>query len=199
MEPWVLKALQRWPNVPAVFGWLSLDRRGRWSIKDELITRPQIVETINANYAADEFGRWYFQNGPQRGYMRLAYAPFVLRMNGNELMTHTSQRVEHIARAYLDEEGSLLFVTEHGPGLLIDTDLDWALACMHLQRRSVEPVDLANALALPSGAITELVFLWQSRALPIARLDFAAQPDEFKFIRDPQPRSNERVAIAAPD
>src|ERR1700712_4319516 len=108
MEPWVLKAMQRWPNVPALFGWLTLDRRGRWLIKDELISRPQIIETINANYAADERGRWYFQNGPQRGYMRLAYAPLVLHLNGNQLMTHTLRPVEHASHLYLDEEGSLL-------------------------------------------------------------------------------------------
>jgi hypothetical protein len=64
MEDWVHKALARWPDVPALFGWLSLDRRGRWRIRGEVITRPQIVDTINPNYAADEHGRWYFQNGP---------------------------------------------------------------------------------------------------------------------------------------
>src|ERR1700712_3913736 len=87
MEPWALKAMQRWPNVPALFGWLSLDRRGRWLIKDELITRPQIIDTINANYGVDEHGRWFFQNGPQRGFMQLAYAPFVVHAEADALIT----------------------------------------------------------------------------------------------------------------
>lgn len=199
MEPWVLKAMQRWPNVPTVFGWLSLDRRGRWLIKDELITRPQIIDTINANYGVDEYGRWYFQNGPQRGYMRLTYAPFVLHVNGEAFMTHTQRRIEHTSRVYLDEEGSLLFATEHGPGVLIDTDLDWALTCISHNKNSVAAEDIATALILPSGSTTELTFSWQGNELPIARLDFAAQPEVFKFVREPQPRPNERTATAAPD
>ena len=79
MEDWVLRSLARWPDVPALFGWLGLDRRGRWLIRDEIISRPQIIDTIARNYAADEHGRWYFQNGPQRGYMQLEHAPLVLR------------------------------------------------------------------------------------------------------------------------
>ena len=70
MEDWVHRAMARWPNVPALYGWLSLDRRGRWRIQNETISRPQIIDTFNRNYAADEQGRWYFQNGPQRGYGR---------------------------------------------------------------------------------------------------------------------------------
>lgn len=199
MQPWALKAMQRWPNVPAVFGWLSLDRRGRWLVKDEVITRPQIIETIDANYGADEYGRWYFQNGPQRGYMRLAYAPFVLHVNDGILSTHTRQQIEKIAGVYMDEEGSLLFATAHGPGVLIDTDLDWALTCIHHNGKAVQVDDITNALTLRSGSSTELVFAWQGTTQPIARLDFADQPAAFNFVRDPQPRPNERAATNAPD
>ena len=90
MEDWVLRGLARWPNVPALFGWLGLDRRGRWLIKGELISRPQIIDTISRNYAADEAGRWYFQNGPQRGYVSLEVAPLVLHApeSGETLTTH---------------------------------------------------------------------------------------------------------------
>ena len=75
MEDWVLRALAKWPDVPALFGWLSLDRRGRWYVRGEPISRPQIIDTIGRNYAADEQGRWYFQNGPQRGYVSCETAP----------------------------------------------------------------------------------------------------------------------------
>ena len=44
MEDWVHRALARWPNVPALYGWLGLDRRGRWLIRGETISRPQIVD-----------------------------------------------------------------------------------------------------------------------------------------------------------
>jgi hypothetical protein len=199
MEPWALKAMQRWPNVPALFGWLSLDRRGRWLIKDEFITRPQIIDSINANYDVDEHGRWYFQNGPQRGFMRLAYAPLVIQVEGDLLVTHTQQRVAHLTQIYLDEEGSLLFATEHGPAGLIDTDLEWALARIHRRQDELQPDDIAAALAMPSDQVTELTFIWHDHKLPITRLDSAAQPTLLNFVRDPQPQPNERVATAAMD
>ena len=50
MEDRMQRALARWPNVPALYGWLSLDRRGRWRIQGEIITRAQIIDTISANY-----------------------------------------------------------------------------------------------------------------------------------------------------
>ena len=28
-----MRAMAKWPNVPVAYGWLNLDRRGRWSIK----------------------------------------------------------------------------------------------------------------------------------------------------------------------
>ena len=86
MEAWALRAMERWPNVPALFGWLGLDRRGRWLIKGEVITRPQIIDTINGNYEADAHGRWFFQNGPQRGFVSLQTAPLVLSVNDGVLV-----------------------------------------------------------------------------------------------------------------
>jgi Protein of unknown function (DUF2946) len=202
MEPWALNAMQRWPNVPALFGWLSLDRRGRWLIKDEVITRPQIIDTINANYDVDEHGRWFFQNGPQRGFMQLAYAPLVVRVESDTLITHTEQPVEQLKQIYLDEEGSLLLITEHGPAGLIDTDLEWAIERIHQQRNAttstVSAEDITAALALPSGQLTELSFRWQ-QPLPITRLDKSAHQQQHKFERDPQPRAVERVATKVAD
>src|ERR1700693_3246190 len=73
MDEVVLRAIQKWPNVPSVYGWLSLDRRGNWSIKGEHIANPAIASFIGRNYARDEKGRWYFQNGPQRVFVTLVY------------------------------------------------------------------------------------------------------------------------------
>jgi hypothetical protein len=186
--------MSRWPNVPALFGWLALDRRGRWLIRGEVITRPQIIETIDRNYAADEYGRWYFQNGPQRGYMALAYAPLVLRTDtgGDSLQTHTGKPVAQPTQAFLDEEGSILLTTEHGPGLLADTDLDWALSRFEGAAGAVDEAQLAQALALPSGAATSLSLRIAAVRLPLVRLDTAAAPSALGFVRDPQPREGER-------
>jgi len=202
VEEWVEKALARWPNVPTLYGWLGLDRRGRWLIRGEVISRPQIIETINQNYAVDEFGAWYFQNGPQRGYVDLVYAPLVLRVGaGAQLLTHTEQLVMQCRAAYLDEEGSLLLMTEHGPGVIADGDLAWALnrfeKCSNPVAAFSEVRDDAvldvieqmveSALAQPTGAATQLGLRLDDALVPIQRLDSAQMPSVLGFIRTPSP------------
>ncbi|MEQ1439415.1 DUF2946 family protein [Fontimonas sp. SYSU GA230001] len=188
MEDWVVRALAKWPNVPAVYGWLGLDRRGRWRLRGEPITRTQIIDAINRNYAADALGCWYFQNGPQRAYVQLEYAPWVLRDDGRgHLVTHTGRAVENLRAAYLDEEGAVLLDTEHGPGLIDGEDLDWVLQRLRLGDRAAGEDELAAALMLPSGALTDLRLQCGARALPVLRLDAADAPGRLGFVRDPQP------------
>lgn len=195
MEDWALRAIARWPNVPALFGWLGLDRRGRWMIRGEVITRPQIIETINRNYAVDQYGRWYFQNGPQRGYVKLDYAPLVLHAlsDTDSLETHIGKDVEKIEAVYLDEEGSILMVTDQGPGLLSDTSLDWTLSRLQSSGANVDEAQLAEALALPSGTTTALSHRVGKLMLPVQRLDSAQAPSTLHFVRTPQPRQGEKA------
>lgn len=201
MDDWVLKALQRWPNVPALFGWLGLDRRGRWLIQGETISHPRIVATMRRNYAADEHGRWYFQNGPQRGYVQLESTPLILFVaeDQSSLMTHTDLRVGRITDAYLDEQGALVLATEHGPGELIGTDLSWALERMSAQSRPIDDDILAAALDLPSSSTTGIVLSIASSHVPVQRLDFADAPSALGFEREPKRREGEKSATKAMD
>lgn len=191
--------MQRWPNVPALFGWLGLDRRGRWLIQGEVISRPQIIDTINRNYEPDPYGRWFFQNGPQRGFIRLDHAPLVLRVQDDSLITHTELKVERPSQAFLDEEGALLLLTEHGPGAIADTDLDWALGRLSRAGQPIDEDRLAHALSLPSGEMTDLSIAMDSSHLLLMRLDRSAAPARLNFVRDPQPRENEAVSTRISD
>jgi hypothetical protein len=187
-ESWVERALEKWPDVPALYGWLSLDRRGRWRIRGETISRPQIIDTIGANYAADARGCWFFQNGPQRGYVALEWTPFVLRRGeGDLLVTHTGRPVAQPRAAYLEEEGSLLITTEHGAGGVDAHDLDWALPRLHADHGAdVEDAVLA-ALASPSGSRTRVRLSLAGRTLPVERLDDDQAPGALGFVREPRP------------
>jgi len=125
----VARSLAKWPNVPAVYGWLALDRRGNWLIRStratdrfERIGNAALREFIGRNYAADERGRWYFQNGPQRVYVSLAYTPLVVRYEGEGLVDHCGRPFDP-AEALEDDEGSVLFAGSGSVGLLDDRDL----------------------------------------------------------------------------
>ena len=124
MDDVVVRSMAKWPQVPDVYGWLSLDRRGNWLIKGERIGNRALREFICRNYQPDARGCWYFQNGPQRVFVQLAYTPLVLHYEGDSLLDHCGRPFE-AGQAYLDEEGSLLIGgTQSGIGLLDDRDLE---------------------------------------------------------------------------
>ncbi len=151
----VRRAMAKWPNVPAVFGWLALDRRGRWLLDGRLLSHRPTVEFINRNYQADAEGRWYFQNGPQRVFVDLAYTPWVYSLDpSSRLCTHTGQRVGTLRGALLDEQGNLVLVTELGPGLLDDRDLSTLADAFRDPKGQVldgESLDGLGSLAAASG------------------------------------------------
>jgi hypothetical protein len=123
MDEIVARSLAKWPNVPAVFGWLALDRRGNWLIKGSRVGNAALREFIGRNYDADERGRWFFQNGPQRVYVKLAYTPFVVHYEGEGLFDQCGR--PFAARAtFLDDEGSVLVQGERGIALVDDRDLE---------------------------------------------------------------------------
>lgn len=189
-DDYVQRALKRWPNVPALFGWLGLDRRGRWLIQGETISHPLIVQTMDRNFAADEFGRWYFQNGPQRGYIELESAPFVLHVAADRIITHTQREVEAVSAAYLDEDGGVLLATEHGPGELSGDDLGWLLERMSVRGESLDDNALESALALATGHETGLRLELASAVVPVRRLNFEDAPDALGFVRRPTPHGS---------
>src|SRR5436190_24154285 len=122
MDEIVARSPAKWPNVPAGYGWLERDRRGNWLIKGERIANLARREFIARNYECDERGRWYFQNGPQRVYVTLAYTPLVVHYEGDALVDHCGR--PFAARAnYVDDEGSVVLAGEPGIALLDDRDL----------------------------------------------------------------------------
>lgn len=142
MDDAVTAAMARWPDVPHVFGWMSLSEQGLWRLHPnadawqpgkpcsppfsagESIDSPQVRQFIGRNYACDARGQWYFQNGPQRVYVRLDAAPFILHTDtaAPTLRTHNGLPVKKIEGWWLDDEGKLYALTEHGAGLVSGRD-----------------------------------------------------------------------------
>ncbi|KAI5912537.1 DUF2946 family protein [Thauera sp. 2A1] len=176
---------KRWPNVPACYGWLSLDRRGGWRLQGEQLTHAGLVAFLNAHYEADELGAWLVNNGPQKVFARLDYTPWVLRLEADgRISTHTGIDAGPVDALYLDEEGSALLHTAHGIGLLDDRDLPRLLAECRLADDS--PADDDTLMALMTGPEAERPRVrWRELPLqPIRRNDVAAR---FGFVADPAP------------
>jgi hypothetical protein len=164
----VERAMQRWPDVPAMYGWLRLDRRGRWLLIDRgrpgfdeardgagsEITSPPIIDFIGRNYLADPQGRWYWQNGPQRVFVDLDIAPLVFRVLGEgertRLVTHTGYPSGAVLGAGIDRDGNLFAQTEAGPGVIHDLDLA-ALEMSDSDPDSVPENDQGGSLRLRLG------------------------------------------------
>jgi hypothetical protein len=179
MDEIVEAALKKWPHVPHCYGWLALDARGDWYLRDEgaqaagpfpQVKGSRIVHTklkafIERNYAADEAGRWYFQNGPQRVYVQLEATPWVWRVqwpdavDGAEpqapsVTSHTG-RAAQVRSCWLDGEGRLYLACDLGLGIVHSQDM------------------LDAARAVEQG-------LWTPQPL-----DAAEAPRRFGFVRDP--------------
>lgn len=188
MDADVLAAMAKWPDVPDVYGWLRLDRRGRWLIRDEAVGNLALATFIGRNYAHDRRGAWFFQNGPQRVFVKLDYTPWVFRSNGECIETHTGLAIRAPRAAWTDAEGNLLVSTEHGMGLVHDQDLPALLDGICDQQG--QPANEAQLLALMNGSSGPLQLrLWQARLplLPIPADQVAAIGG---FMRDPQPVSD---------
>lgn len=171
MDEIVKAALKKWPNVPACRGWLALDARGNWYMRDDRvqaagpfprvkgsrIEHDKLREFIHRNYARDDDGAWFFQNGPQRVYVELEAAPFVWRVAPQDFgLTSHSGQPGRVRSTWLDESGRLFLDADIGFGLVHTQD-------MHEAARAVE-----------AG-------LWMPEPL-----DYAAMPARFGFVPSPQ-------------
>ena len=150
MDDIVKQAIAKWPNVPDCFGWLGLDARGNWYLRDDRaqaagafavtegsgdaavrgsrIEHDKLIDFIERNYESDENGRWFFQNGPQRVYVELEATPFIWRIAAAPdfaVAAHTGQSA-HIKRCVLDDQGRVYLETDLGFGLVHTQDVTHA-------------------------------------------------------------------------
>lgn len=148
MDDIVKQAMAKWPNVPDCYGWLALDARGNWYMRDERAQRcgtfgsglpgakgaelkhEKLRAFIERNYAADPQGCWYFQNGPQRVYVELECTPWVWRLQTDgTICSHTAQPA-HVDHAVMDEYGRLYLDTDLGYGIVHSQDVWSASECL---------------------------------------------------------------------
>ena len=191
MDQSVLDAIARWPDVPSVTGWLSLNCRGLWRLhplgdaahggSGESIANVQILRFIDRNYARDTHGAWYFQNGPQRVYARLDAAPYIIRFDPGTgmLSTHNGLDVSRVDGWIADDAGNLFASTDLGPGRVDDRDLP-ALADFLVDADGRTLLELLEEAAAASGP---------DRAMPLMRAPFAPDATEVVCMAQAAPLS----------
>ncbi len=177
MDDIVLQAMAKWPNVPSCTGWLGLDARGQWWMRDDqaqacgsfssgqpgakgaLLSHEKLIAFIARNYLCEETGKfagqWYFQNGPQRVYIELEATPWIWRVQPDfSILAHTGKDCKP-QRCVVDEFGCVYLETELGFGLVHTMDM------------------LLAADALERG-------LWVATQIPRGEL-----PQRFGYVRSP--------------
>jgi hypothetical protein len=197
MDEAVLRAMAKWPDVPAVFGWLALDARGRWLIRGEPVANPLLNDFIGRNYAADPHGRWYFQNGPQRVFVALACTPWVLRVDtAGRVHTHTGIAAAEIRGAWMDRAGRMILNCEHGAGLVDDRDSETISGLIVDANGSATDEDaLIESLdRIQAGASAPVRLECAGTIVPIEPIAADQVPVTLGFVADPQPLPGERGA-----
>ena len=201
MDEIVKQAMAKWPNVPSVFGWLGLDRRGKWRIKGERIANPGVADFISRNYEHDTHGRWFFQNGSQRVFVALDYTPFVFRTDWDadaaaplHIEAHTGRAVHSIDGAWIDDAGIVLLATDVGVGMMDDRDLERLLPCFTDQHGApLTEEAIAHAIEqLQASGGADLYLRFRDITVPVAAIATSDVPAKFGFVQRPvQPAGEE--------
>jgi len=187
MDDIVRQAIAKWPNVPDCYGWLGLDARGNWYMRDDRaqaagsfagelpageppdevrqraskgsrLQHDKLIDFIQRNYESDAQGRWFFQNGPQRVYVELESTPLVWRVGPAPDFAVTA----HTGAAARVQR----CLMDEAGRVYLDTDLG---------------VGLVHTLDVASAAEEVERGLWVPQEVRAADL-----PARFGFIRSPQ-------------
>ena len=165
MDDMVRLAIAKWPNVPDCYGWLGLDARGNWFMRDEcaqaqgpfaggtmqskgsLLTHLKLIEFIHRNYESDDAGQWFFQNGPQRVYVELEATPLIWRVQDDFSIQDHTGKAALVQACLLDEGGRLYLESNRGFGLVHTMDMGQAAEAVEQGRWRPQDVLAADLTA----------------------------------------------------
>jgi hypothetical protein len=202
MDEQVLKSLIKWPHVPNCFGWLALDRRGQWRMRDEYaqanhlpgtpIQHVALNEFISRNYAHDSLGRYFFQNGPQRVFITLDATPWIVRMipsqSGTQLLTQCGTAIQPQG-ALSDEKGNI-YIT----GTILQSHSDQLDSLVFTKAESLSvallhdhDLDLFSdqSKAQEDACSFKGSWEWDGKCLPIEPIHSIELSQRFHFIKVP--------------
>ena len=193
MDDIVKAAINKWPNVPHCYGWLGLDARGNWYLRDDaaqaagrfcapssepgrqlaskgsLLKHDKLIDFIARNYECDDSagsnakGQWFFQNGPQRVYVELEATPYVWRVES----VNASGAPDFQVTSHTGQVAitQRCFIDEHGR-VYLETALGFGL--VHTQDMLQAADAIERGLWVPQEALTHEL------------------PQRFGYVRSPE-------------
>lgn len=193
MDDIVKKAMAKWPDVPHCYGWLALDARGNWRMRDERaqhldlagdkVVQVALLGFINRNYLCDERGCWYFQNGPQRVFVNLEATPFIARTDpAHGLVLHTGEPVASIARAWMTDNGELIVESAGKIAQVDDRDVAQLMATLDIDGALASDEALMGWLG---GGTGQLTLRYKGHAAPVERIAREDVATRMRFVRMP--------------
>jgi hypothetical protein len=165
MDDIVKQAMAKWPNVPDCYGWLGLDARGNWYMRDDRaqalgafdsgvpgskgseVRHAKLIDFIGRNYTSDSRGCWYFQNGPQRVFVELQASPLVWRIEPDGRVRDHIGHPADVSHAYLDEQGCLYLASRGELGIVHTQDMHLAADLIEQGRWTPQDIRLAELAA----------------------------------------------------
>jgi len=162
MDDIVRQAMAKWPNVPDCYGWLGLDARGNWFMRDDqaqacgafasgltgakgsMLQHAKLIEFIERNYASDANGCWFFQNGPQRVYVELEATPTIWRIDALGAISAHHGVIAQFERCLMDERGWAYLQTSAGFGLVHTQDVHFLALAIEQNGWQVQEVLAAD-------------------------------------------------------
>ena len=190
MDDIVKQAMAKWPAVPYCYGWLALDARGNWRMRDEAaqkanapgdkLAHTALIGFINRNYGHDDKGCWYFQNGPQRVYVNLEATPYIARTDPAQgFVLQTGQAMPMAEAVFMTDAGALIFHTGEVVAQLDDRDMAQVLGRMELDGR---PASIEAVMAWLEDDSADLRLVIGEQRVAVERLAAEALPRRFGYV-----------------
>lgn len=195
MDDIVRQAMAKWPSVPHCYGWLALDARGAFRMRDEtaqrsnqagdIIRHTALLAFIYRNYTRDERGAWFFQNGPQRVYVELEATPFIVRTDPvHQFVLHDGEAMTDIVDVWLTDQGQLVLSNSKQVAMLDDRDLAQCLPLLKIQGRVIDDSQLMQWLESPDESLSMNI---RGRDVPVRGVHSDGVATRFGFIKHPLP------------
>lgn len=193
MDDIVRLAMAKWPSIPHCYGWLALDARGAFRMRDEtaqrtnhpgdIIRHTALLGFIYRNYTHDERGAWFFQNGPQRVFVQLEATPFIVRTDPvHQFVLHDGEAMTAVDDVSMTEQGQLVLSNGRQVAMLDDRDLAQCLPLLKMQGQVIDDGQLLKWLASPVDGLTLSV---RERKVPVRWLKSDDVALQFKFVKNP--------------